>query len=212
MRTPRSLTLFSLLVALPLAAAAQENQSTAEPGGLVIQIMQSNGSAPAFLTVPAANAKRSSMWTPRFDRVAGVQPEPGTPPVRAVNFASSAEGDAARVFVSVFVGISYFEDQPGLTAPDSIAMLIQRVSALNDQVPPAVVEKLIAGPQSADRTANLESLTGTIQVTMHQVKKYLLDEIHAFQNSHQKAPEDTQFRAWLTATLERYSEWRSRLK
>jgi hypothetical protein len=44
------------------------------------------------------------------------------------------------------------------------------------------------------------------------VKKNLLDEIETFQNSHQKAPEEKEFRAWLTATFERYAQWRLRLR
>jgi hypothetical protein len=51
----------------------------------------------------------------------------------------------------------------------------------------------------------------TIQVLMHQVKKNLLDEIEAFQNSHQRAPEEKEFRAWLRATLESYEQWLLRL-
>lgn len=397
MRIPRSLTLLWLLLAFPFATAAQEKQSPTEPGGLVVQIMNPNGAAPSFLPVPPANAKRSAVWTPRFERVAGFQPEPGTPPVRAVNIASSAEGDAARVDVSLFVGVRFFDkevqvgsyllregeravvkelaafgvepfeiaalrpnisapplpsvstrttslevvglerkkstipayklslrnlssknitalqvevfegtrlrltgsphgqqglplipagavletnvlgakdttmtrfgyepasppyqtivvttlvfedgsyegdpapalrinartageriqlkravtalkgtlDTPGLTASDAIAMLIQRVSALSDEVPPAVAEKLIDASQNAGHSEKLASLIGTIQVTMHLVKKNLLDEIEAFQNSHQKAPDEKEFREWLTATFERYTQWRLRLR
>ncbi|HLF83568.1 MAG TPA: hypothetical protein VI837_05280, partial [Blastocatellia bacterium] len=111
MTIPRSLTLLSLLLALPSATAAQEKQPNPEPGGLVVQIGFTGRSAPAFLPVPPANAKRSAVWTPMFDRVAGFQPEPGTPPVRAVNIASAAEGDAARVFVSLFVGVRFFDKE-----------------------------------------------------------------------------------------------------
>lgn len=397
MRIPRSLTLLCVLLALPSATTAQEKQLSTEPGGLMVQIGFTGRPAPAFLPVPPAHAKRSAVWTPIFDRVAGFQPEPGTPPVRAVNIASSAEGDAARVDVSVFVGVRSFDkevqvgsyllregeravvkelaafgvepfeiaavrpnisapplpsvstrttslevigleptkstipayklslrnlssknitalqvdvfegsrlrlsgsphgqqglplipagavletnvlgakdttmtrfgyepasppfqtivvttlvfedgsyegdpapalrinartageriqlkravtelkktlDTPGLTASDAIAMLIQRVSALSDEVPPAVAEKLIDGTQNAGQPEKLASLIGTIQVTMHLVKRNLSEEIEAFQNSHPKAPDEKEFREWLTATFERYAQWRLRLR
>ena len=396
MRIPRSLTLLWLLLALPFATAAQEKQPQPAPSGLAVQIKFTGRAAPSFLPVPPANAKRSAVWTPIFDRVAGFKPEPGTPPVRAVNIASSAEGDAARVDVSLFVGVQSFEkevqvasyllregeravvkelaalgvepfeiaavrpnisapplpsvstrttslevigleptkstipayklslrnlssknitalqvdvfegsrlrlsgsrhgqegmplipagavletnvlgtkdttmtrfgyepasppfqtivvttlvfedgsyegdpapalrinartageriqlkravtelkktlDTPGLTASDAIAMLIQRVSALSD-VPPAVAEKLIDGTQNAGQPEKLASLIGTIQVTMHLVKRNLSEEIEAFQNSHQKAPDEKEFREWLAATFERYTQWRLRLR
>lgn len=396
MRIPRSLTLLWLLLAFPFATAAQEKQSPTEPGGLVVQIGFPGRPAPAFLPVPPANAKRSAVWTPIFDRVAGFQPEPGTPPVRAVNIASSAEGDAARVDVSLFVGVQSFDkevqvasyllhegehvalkelaafgvepfeiaavrpnisapplpsvstrttslevigleptkstipayklslrnlssknitalqvdvfegsrlrlsgsphgqkglplipagavletnvlgakdttmtrfgyepasppfqtivvttlvfedgsyegdpapalrinartageriqlkraisalkrtlDTPGLTASDAIAMLIQKVSALSDEVPPAVAEKLIDGTQNAGQPEKLASLIGTIQVAMRVVRKNLLEEIEAFQNSHQKAPAEKELREWLTATTDKYSSWLLRL-
>jgi hypothetical protein len=102
-------------------------------------------------------------------------------------------------------------DTPGLTASDAIAMLIQRVSALSDEVPPAVAEKLLDGFQNAGHTEKLASLTGTIQVTMRFVRKNLLEEIEAFQNSHQKAPEEKEFREWLTATTDKYGSWLFRL-
>ncbi|HLF83369.1 MAG TPA: hypothetical protein VI837_04265 [Blastocatellia bacterium] len=91
-------------------------------------------------------------------------------------------------------------------------MLIQRVSALSDEVPPAVADKLIGASQNAGHTEKLASLIGTIQSTMHLVKKTLLDEIGAFQNSHQKAPEEKEFRQWLAASFDRYSQWRLRLR
>jgi hypothetical protein len=376
MKTPRCLTFLWLMLALPLAAgAAQEQQTPTDPSGLAIQIKFTSRAAPSFLPVPPANAKRSAVRTPIFDRVAGFQPEPGTPPVRAVNVASRAEGDAARVEVSLLVGVQYhdkevqvgsyllsegervvvkelaafgvepfeiaavrpnisapilpsvstrtsslevigleptksaipayklslrnisnknitalqvdvfegsrlrltgsphgqkglplvpagavletnvlgakdttttrfgyepasppfqtivvttlvfedgsFEGDPGpalrinartageriqikravatlketvetsgLTAPDAIATLIQRISTLSDEVPPAVAEKLIERSQSAGQTERLAPLTSTIQVSMHQVKKNLLDEIETFQNTHQSAPEE----------------------
>ena len=397
MKTPRCLTLLWLMLALPFAAAAaQEKQTPTERGGLAVQIKFTGRAAPAFLPVPPANAKRSAVSTPIFDRVAGFQPEPGTPPVRAVNISSRAEGDAARVEVSLFVGFQYndkevqvasyllregervmakelaafgvepfemaavrpniaapilpsvstrtvslevvglepnkstipsyklslrnisnknitalqvdvfegnrlrltgsphgekglplipsgavletnvlgakdttmtrfgyepasppfqtivvttlvfedgsFEGDPGpalrinarrageriqlkravatlketveisgLTAPDAIAMLIQGISALSEEVTPAVAEKLIAGSQTAGQTERLASLMSTIQFSMHQVKKYLLDEIETFQNSHQRAPEEKEFREWLTATTDKYKRWLSRL-
>lgn len=100
----------------------------------------------------------------------------------------------------------------GLTAPDGIALLIQGISALSDEVRPAVAEKLIENSPSAGQTERLASLMSTIQFSMHQVKKNLLDEIGTFQNSHQRAPEEKEFRAWLTATLESYEQWRLRLR
>jgi hypothetical protein len=103
-------------------------------------------------------------------------------------------------------------DAPGLTASDAIAMLTQEVSALSDDVPPAVAEKLIAGSQGIGQSEKLESLVSTIQVTMRLVKKNLLDEIATFQSSHQTAPTEKDFRAWLTATFERYAQWRLRLR
>jgi hypothetical protein len=336
------------------------------------------------------------MWTPQFERVAGFQPEPGSLPVKAVNIASSAEADAARVFVSVFVGVKSFEkelqvgsyllregeqavvkelavfgvqpfeitavrpnvippplpavstratslevigleptkspipsytlslrnlssknvvglqvevfegprlrlsgsphgqqgfplipagavletkvlgakdttmtragyepasppyqtvvvstlvfedgsyegdsshalrinarrageriqlaravaalkrtlDAPGLTAPDAVAMLIKNVSALDDEVPPGVAQKLIDDTQPPGHTEPA-SVTGTIQVVMRLMKKNLLQEIEAFQNSHQKAPEEKEFRAWLSDTFDRYTQWRLRLR
>jgi hypothetical protein len=56
------------------------------------------------------------------------------------------------------------------------------------------------------------SVTGTIQVVMRLVKKNLSEEIEAYQKSHQTAPEEKEFRAWLSDTLDRYAQWRLRLR
>lgn len=396
MRIPRSLILLCLLLVFPLAAAAQETRSATEPRGLAVQIQIPNGTPPSFLPVPAANARRSAMWTPRFERVPGFQPEPGTLPVKAVNIGAIEEGDAARVFVSLFVGVTSFEkelpvgsyllrdgehavvkelaafgvepfeltavrpnvtapplpavstrttslevvgveptkstlpsyklslrnlsnknvvalqvevyegsrlrlsgsphgqqglalipagavletnvlgakdttmtrtgfepasppyqmivvstlvfedgsfegdpshalrinarrageriqleravaalkrtlDAPGLTAPDAVAMLIKNVSALDDKVPPGVAQRLINDIQPPGHTEPA-SVTGTIQVVMRLVKKNLSEEIEAYQKSHQTAPEEKEFRAWLSDTFDRYAQWRLRLR
>jgi hypothetical protein len=396
MRIPRSLILLCLLFVFPLAAAAQETRSATEPRGLAIQIQIPNGTPPSFLPVPAANARRSAMWTPRFERVPGFQPEPGTLPVKAVNIGAIEEGDAARVFVSLFVGVTSFEkelqvgsyllregehevvkelaafgvepfeltavrpkvaapplpavstrttslevvgleptkstipsyklslrnlsnknvaalqvevyegsrlrlsgsphgqqglplipagavletnvlgakdtamtrtgyqpasppyqmivvstlvfedgsfegdsshalrinarrtgeriqlaravaalkrtlDATGLTAPDAVAMLIKNVSAFDDEVPPGVAQRLIKDTQPPGHTEPA-SVTGTIQVVMRLVKKNLSEEIEAYQKSHQTAPEEKEFRAWLSDTFDRYAQWRLRLR
>ena len=56
------------------------------------------------------------------------------------------------------------------------------------------------------------SVTGTIQVVMRLVKKNLSEEIEAYQKSHQTAPEEKEFRAWLSDTFDRYAQWRLRLR
>ena len=102
-------------------------------------------------------------------------------------------------------------ETPGLTAPDAVAMLIKSISALDDEVPQGLAQRLINETQSPGHTEPA-SVTGTIQVAMSVMKKNLLEEIEAFQNSHQKAPEEKEFRSWLSDTLDRYTQWRLRLR
>jgi hypothetical protein len=395
MRVFRSLAPIWLFAALPFTAGAQGTQNT-QPTDLVVEIKNPNGSAPVFLPAAPTHGKRSSMWTPRFERVPGFEPEPGTLPVRAVNFASSVEGDAARVIVSLHLGVRYFEKEvqvgsyllregdsavvrelasfgvvpfeitavrpkitapplpsvttrtsslevigieatkstipayklslrnvsskniaaiqvsvfegprlrltgsprgneglplipagailetnvlgakdttmtrfgyepasppfqtvvvsslvfedgsyegdpaaalrisariageriqvkraitalkqtletPRLTASDAIATLTRLVSSLSDEVPSGVANKLTDGLAGRGATETLASLTGTIQSAMHYVKKNLLAEVQAFQTLSQKAPDEAQFHAWLTALFDRYEKWRLRL-
>lgn len=396
MKDSRSLAAFCLLLALPVATIAQDVNAT-HRSGLVIEIKNPENAAPSFLPVAPVNTKRSAMWTPRFKRVPGFSPEPGTQPVRAVHFSSSAEGEAARVNVSVSVGARYFEKElqvqsfllregdkvlvkqlvdfgvepfeitvvrpprvdppipsvlskagsleiiglepvyttiplykltlrnlsskniaalridvvegsrlrlsssprgkegvplipageiletnvpgakdtavgplgyepaspnfqtivvttlvfddgsyegdqapalrinamidgeriqlkraigilkqtfeaPQLPSPDWIASLIKSVSSLSDETPVGAAENQGEGLANVGDSKQRASLEETKRFALHHVKKTLLDEINAFHKSSQRAPDETEFRTWLTALLDRYTQWLSRLQ
>jgi len=74
------------------------------------------------------------------------------------------------------------------------------------------------GPSTADcpncgpvGPAGAIEARGFFQVSMHNIKKSLLDEIDQFQKTH-KSPLDQQaVKTWLTATTDHYAQWLSRL-
>lgn len=115
MKSPRRLIVSTIALALEITgvAIAQEKQPAVKPAALALEVTYLKGAAPTFqqLYAPAADGKPRGTWYGRFGRVPGWKPTDASLTVRAVNVVSHLEGDAARVDVSVYVGVEFFDKE-----------------------------------------------------------------------------------------------------
>lgn len=113
------LTIFlsTLLLAcsIPSARAATTptpQQTPHAPTGLGLEITYYKDRPPAYQAVRAAGDKPAGSWFGLFGRVPTPQPAaPDSLPVRAVNILSRVEGDAVRIYVSVFTGVKFHDKE-----------------------------------------------------------------------------------------------------
>ena len=93
-----------LVIAAAARPAAHSDQAPAAPEAVpaTVALVEtwSDGRVNYELTTP----RRSSMWTPRFPRVAGYQPPEGAKPVYAVQVARTLVGQDIEVEISVLLG------------------------------------------------------------------------------------------------------------
>lgn len=99
-------------IAILLAAPnASGQQGSSVPTNLVLEVYYYPNERPAYLIVPPPNSEPRGGWYGRFQRVPGWTPAAGSHPVHAVNIKSVLIGDEARVWVSVFVGEKFDEQE-----------------------------------------------------------------------------------------------------
>lgn len=105
---------FVVLAALFLSAPALSQQTNAPepaPGNLILEVTYCKCAKPGFQMIPNVSPKGAFNWYGAFPRVAGWKQPAGTLPVRAVNVLPRMDGDAVKVRVSVFVGVSSHEKE-----------------------------------------------------------------------------------------------------
>lgn len=90
---------------------------------------------------------------------------------------------------------------------DTLLMLRERVSALNDQIPESVSTRLIRDfPTMAHPV-----LQSSLEAGAHLIKNQVLADIEALERTQQRPIEQRVFWKWLRATLDKYEAWLSRL-
>jgi hypothetical protein len=94
--------------------------------------------------------------------------------------------------------------------PATVEIIRERVTSLRDDVDMAAVDKMMKDFPGLNRPAR-DNLGAYYQVARHGIKKGLLKEIDQFENDQTGAPDRETFRAWLSATKERYKQWLSGL-
>lgn len=99
-------------IAILLAAPnASGQQGSSVPTNLVLEVYYYPNERPAYLIVPPPNSDPRGGWYGRFQRVPGWTPAAGSHPVHAVNIKSVLIGDDVRLWVSVFVGEKFDEQE-----------------------------------------------------------------------------------------------------
>lgn len=94
--------------------AAQQNPEAKAPTGSALEIVYYNGLAPAYQSVSATGS--GGGWFAKFRRLPNFQPKDDSLPVNAVNIVSRREGDAVRVFLSVFLGKTFHEKEEAVAS------------------------------------------------------------------------------------------------
>ena len=97
-----------------------------------------------------------------------------------------------------------------VTTRGELERLKAEVSSLKDDVNVSVVDEMLKDFVDSDQDAR-PRLKQSIETTLHAVKKSVLDEIEAFEREHKAQFDAKAYRAWLTATAQRYRQWLSRL-
>lgn len=100
--------LISCFLPVVAAAAQGEKQNDAPASSLALEVTCFRGTRPTFQSVP------NNVWYGRFRQLEDWKPEAGSLPVQAVQIASSMEGPALRVVVSIHLGKKMFEKQERL--------------------------------------------------------------------------------------------------
>jgi hypothetical protein len=84
------------------------------------------------------------------------------------------------------------------------------ISALDYQAPQSVFDAISRRyPAGGSAGQNLTSIA--LEVSMHMVKRDLINDLDAFEKKFQSAPTENSFKEWLRARQERFEAWLSRL-
>jgi hypothetical protein len=107
MKIPRVIIIIALVACFLQSnvRAQAEKQSDAARAALALEVTCCQGTRPTFQSVP------NVIWYGRFRELDGWKPAADMLPVQAVHIASSMEGAAVRVVVSVYLGQKLFEKQ-----------------------------------------------------------------------------------------------------
>jgi len=102
-------------MAISLAAPnASGQQESSVPTNLVLEIYYYPNERPAYLIVPPSNSEPRGGWYGRFRRVPGWTPTVASQQVQAVNIKSILTGDEVRVWISVFMGEKFGDQEKGI--------------------------------------------------------------------------------------------------
>lgn len=84
------------------------------------------------------------------------------------------------------------------------------VSALDDEVPQSAVDA-ISKQYRAPGPAGQNQVRIATEVSMHRVRRELLEDLDAFEKKFRSAPTENSFKEWLKTRQERFEAWSSRL-
>jgi hypothetical protein len=92
----------------------------------------------------------------------------------------------------------------------TLGRLRQQASSLKEDVEMTVVDELLRGISNVE-SSERSALRVSFQVTLHSIKKQLLDAIDRFEKDQNASPDKNNFKTWLNTTREQYKQWLSRL-
>lgn len=101
-------------------------------------------------------------------------------------------------------------DAPASNAQTAIEKLNTQLSTANEEVESVTLEELQKEFPELNGKAK-SGLRNALQIAIYGVRKRALDDLNKFAYNSAQASNDKAFRAWLSATKERYEAWLARL-
>lgn len=99
---------------------------------------------------------------------------------------------------------------PDAETAEALARLRAGVAALGVTAPQSSVDAIMNGYPGLDPSQRHNVRSG-VEVSMHGLRRELLDDLDAFSKAFRAAPAENSFKAWLKARQARYESWLARL-
>lgn len=99
---------------------------------------------------------------------------------------------------------------PDAETAEAAARLRAGVAALGVTAPQSSVDAIMNAYPDLDRSQR-DSVRSGVEVSMHRVRRQLLDDLDAFEKAFRAAPADNSFKLWLKERQASYESWLSRL-
>lgn len=99
---------------------------------------------------------------------------------------------------------------PDAETAEALARLRAGVAALGVTAPQSSVDAIMNGYPGLDPSQRHNVRSG-VEVSMHGLRRELLDDLDAFEKAFRAAPAENSFKAWLKARQARYESWLARL-
>lgn len=99
---------------------------------------------------------------------------------------------------------------PDADAPEAAGRFRAKLTAVGVEPPQSAVDAILNSYPDL-KPAEREGVKRSIEVSMHRLRRELLDDLAGFEKSLRAAPSENGFKLWLRERQERYAAWLSRL-
>jgi hypothetical protein len=98
----------------------------------------------------------------------------------------------------------------GAETPEAVRVFKSKLAAIGYDAPPTSVDAIVKSYPELGPGAR-ENAKIAIEVSMHAVRRELLDDLEGFERKFLSAPAENSFKDWLKAKQDRFEQWLARL-